>query len=176
MHNPGIPFRVIHCVSSWQVRPRANLLREIRQVKGRKASARTAAGTGRRQMMAGFLTGPSGGPAVFVAPMWSGDPAVGKSVVAPLSRLGTPLYAGSSPYPEHLRMFDAGMAEGNRYALGTRWLTELTDDTSRRWPRAPSPARRHSRCSPSISSMAPLHVSPRTRSRSRFAGTNCSTR
>ena len=32
------------------------------------------------------------------------------------------------PYPELLRMFDAGMADTNRYALGTRWLAELTDD------------------------------------------------
>jgi hypothetical protein len=81
-------------------------------------------------VMAGFLTGPDGRPAVFVAPTWSGDLAAGAPVVAPLSRLGTPLVDGVAPmpYPDMLRMFEAGMADDNRYALGTRWLPELTDD------------------------------------------------
>jgi FAD/FMN-containing dehydrogenase len=81
-------------------------------------------------VMAGFLTGPDGKPAVFVAPTWSGDLAAGESAVAPLNRLGTPLVNGVAPmpYPEMLRMFEAGMADDNRYALGTRWLPELTDD------------------------------------------------
>ena len=81
-------------------------------------------------VMAGFRTGPTGDPVVFVAPTWSGDLAVGEVAVAPLSRLGRPVAGGvtAMPYPDLLRMFDAGMATGNRYALGTRWLTDLTDD------------------------------------------------
>lgn len=81
-------------------------------------------------VMAGFLTGPGGDPVVFVAPTWSGDPAAGEASVAPLTRLGTPVMTGlmPMPYPDLLRMFDAGSAAGNRYALGTRWLPELTDD------------------------------------------------
>jgi len=81
-------------------------------------------------VMAGLLTGPTGEPAVFVAPTWSGDLAAGEPVVAALSGLGT-LVAGGvgpTPYAELLRMFDAGAAAGNRYALGTRWLPGLTDD------------------------------------------------
>ncbi|MET0965675.1 MAG: FAD-binding oxidoreductase [Nakamurella sp.] len=78
---------------------------------------------------AGFLTGPAG-PAVFVMPTWGGDQADGEAAVAPLSRLGTPLFSGVSlmPYPNMLRLFDAGMAQVDRFALGTRWLPELTDD------------------------------------------------
>ncbi|MGY4642659.1 FAD-binding oxidoreductase [Cellulomonas sp. URHB0016] len=81
-------------------------------------------------VMAGLLTGPTGEPAVFVAPTWCGDLAEGEPVVAALSRLGTPVAggAGPTPYAELLRMFDAGAAAGNRYALGTRWLPGLTDD------------------------------------------------
>jgi FAD/FMN-containing dehydrogenase len=81
-------------------------------------------------VMAGFLTGPTGQPAVFVAPTWSGDIAAGQDAVAPLRRLGTPLVDGVAqmPYPELLRMFDAGIVEGNRYALSTRWLAELSDN------------------------------------------------
>ena len=81
-------------------------------------------------VMAGFLTGPGGAPVVFVAPTWSGDLTAGEAAVAPLTRIGTPLMTGIAPmpYPELLRMFEAGSSAGNRYALGTRWLAELTDD------------------------------------------------
>jgi FAD/FMN-containing dehydrogenase len=81
-------------------------------------------------VMAGLLTGPTGEPAVFVAPTWSGDLAEGEPVVAALGRLGTPVGGGvgPTPYAELLRMFDAGAAAGNRYALGTRWLPRLTDE------------------------------------------------
>jgi hypothetical protein len=81
-------------------------------------------------VMAGLLTGPDGAPAVFVAPTWSGDLAAGESAVAPLTRLGTPLVTAlqAMPYPALLRMFDAGSAAGNRYALGTHWWLELTDE------------------------------------------------
>jgi FAD/FMN-containing dehydrogenase len=81
-------------------------------------------------VMAGFLPGPDGGPVVFVAPTWSGDLDAGQDAVAPLTRLGRPLMTALQPmpYPELLRMFDAGSAAGNRYALGSHWLPELTDE------------------------------------------------
>ena len=81
-------------------------------------------------VMAGFLTGPSGAPVVFVAPTWSGDLDAGETAVAPLTQLGTPVMSAlqTIPYPQLLRMFDAGSAAGNQYALGTRWLPELTDE------------------------------------------------
>lgn len=81
-------------------------------------------------VMAGLLTGPGGAPVVFLAPTWSGDLAAGEAAVAPLTQLGTPLVTGISPmpYPGLVRMFEGGSAAGHHYALGTRWLTELTDD------------------------------------------------
>ena len=82
-------------------------------------------------VMAGIVTGPAGGPIVFLAPTWSGDPTEGEAAVAALTRLGKPLMANVAPMPygHLLRMFDAGSAAGNQYALGTRWLPELSDDS-----------------------------------------------
>ena len=81
-------------------------------------------------VMAGLITGPGGAPVVFLAPTWSGDLGAGETALAPLTRLGTPLMTGLAPmpYPELLRLFEAGSPAGNRYALGTRWLPALTDD------------------------------------------------
>ncbi|MBB2922743.1 FAD-binding oxidoreductase [Cellulomonas cellasea] len=103
-------------------------------------------------VMAGFVTGPTGTPAVFVAPTWSGDLAAGERAVAPLTRLGTPLGGGVAPlpYPELIRMFEAGSAPGRHYALGTRWLPGLTDDAIRTLADAAT-------TSPSPSSLLALH-------------------
>ena len=81
-------------------------------------------------VMAGFVTGPSGEAAVFVAPTWSGDLDAGEAAVAPLLRLGTPVAGGVGPvpYPDLIRMFEEGARPGQHYALGTRWLPTLTDD------------------------------------------------
>ncbi|WP_210768282.1 FAD-binding oxidoreductase [Cellulomonas humilata] len=81
-------------------------------------------------VMAGFVAGPTGAPAVFVAPTWSGDLDAGEAAVAPLLRLGTQVGGGVGPlpYPELIRMFEAGARPGQHYALGTRWLPTLTDD------------------------------------------------
>ncbi|MDQ0375636.1 FAD-binding oxidoreductase [Cellulomonas humilata] len=81
-------------------------------------------------VMAGFVGGPTGEAAVFVAPTWSGDLDAGEAAVAPLLRLGTPVAGGVGPlpYPELIRMFEAGAHSGQHYALGTRWLPTLTDD------------------------------------------------
>ena len=81
-------------------------------------------------VMAGFVAGPTGEAAVFLAPTWSGDLDAGEAAVAPLLRLGTPVAGGVGPlpYPELIRMFEAGAQPGQHYALGTRWLPTLTDD------------------------------------------------
>ena len=98
-------------------------------------------------VMAGFVGGPTGEAAVFVAPTWSGELDAGKAAVAPLSRLGTPVAGGVGPmpYPELIRMFEAGAQPGQHYALGTRWLPTLTDDAidvlaeaASSWPSASS--------------------------------------
>jgi hypothetical protein len=98
------------------------VLRGYREVLGRAPDELT--------VMAGLLTGPTGGPVVFLAPTWSGDLAAGEAAIAPLTALGSPLMTGIAPmpYPELLRLFDAGSAAGNRYALGTHGLPGLTDE------------------------------------------------
>lgn len=80
-------------------------------------------------VMAGFVGGPAG-PAVYLAPTWSGDLGAGEAAVAPLLGLGTQVAGGVGPmpYPELIRMFEAGSRPGQHYALGTRWLPTLTDD------------------------------------------------
>jgi len=89
-----------------------------------------ATGPDELTVMAGLLTGPDGAPVVFLAPTWSGDLADGEAAVAPLTRLGAPLMTSiqAMPYPELLRLFEAGSAAGNGYALDTHWLPELTDE------------------------------------------------
>lgn len=97
-------------------------------------------------VMAGFVGGPAG-PAVFLAPTWSGDLDAGEAAVAPLLRLGTPVAGGVGlmPYPELIRMFEAGARPGQHYALGTQWLPGLTDeaidvlaDAASTWPSSAS--------------------------------------
>ena len=80
--------------------------------------------------MAGFVTGPSGELAVYLAPTWSGDPVAGDTVLAPFLRLGTLVAGGVGPVPygDLIRMFEQGAQPGQHYALGTRWLPTLTDD------------------------------------------------
>lgn len=103
-------------------------------------------------VMAGLLTGPAGAPAVFVAPTWSGDLAAGEAAVAPLTRLGTPVGGGVGPvpYPELIRVFEAGSPSGRCYTLGTRWLPDLTDEAIRTLVDAAASA-------PSPSSLLALH-------------------
>ena len=48
-------------------------------------------------VMAGFVAGPTGEAAVFVAPTWSGDLVAGEAAVAPLERLGHPGRRGRRP-------------------------------------------------------------------------------
>lgn len=103
-------------------------------------------------VMAGILTGPGTGPAVFVAPTWSGSLDAGEEAVAPLTRLGTQVGGGVArvPYPELIRMFEAGAAPGQHYALGTRWLPTLTDEAIEVLADAAASA-------PSASSLLALH-------------------
>jgi FAD/FMN-containing dehydrogenase len=79
-------------------------------------------------VLAGILPTPDGTPVVFLAPMWSGDPAKGMPLVAELTHLGTPILAEVGPmaYRELLAMFDAHIVIGRHYAMKTRWLAELT--------------------------------------------------
>ena len=80
--------------------------------------------------MAGFVAGPTGEAAVFVAPTWSGDLVAGEAAVAPCCGSAQPVAGGVGPlpYPELIRMFEAGRPA--RPALHARhpMAPTLTDD------------------------------------------------
>jgi FAD/FMN-containing dehydrogenase len=81
-------------------------------------------------VISGVLSGPDGGPVLFLAPTWSGNPAHGEQVMAELQRLGTPLTTRIGPmsHGDMLGMYDAHVVIGRHYALQTRWLAALTPD------------------------------------------------
>ena len=82
-------------------------------------------------IMTGFLNA-GGQMLLFLFPVWSGDPARGQDAIAALQRLGTPVMSQVAPMPYAgvLGMFDASVVNGRHYALATRWLPALTDDTA----------------------------------------------
>ena len=82
-------------------------------------------------IMTGFLNA-GGQMLLFLFPAWSGDPARGQDAIAALHRLGTPVMTQVAPMPYAgvLGMFDASVVNGRHYALATRWLPALTDDTA----------------------------------------------
>jgi FAD/FMN-containing dehydrogenase len=80
---------------------------------------------------AGVLSAPDGGPAVFMAPYWSGDMARGQEIIAGLQRLGSPLMAAVGPMAcgDVFGLFEASAPSGRHYAQQTRWLPEITPET-----------------------------------------------
>lgn len=84
---------------------------------------------------AGFLPGPGGEPAVYVAPTWSGEPDVGVAEDGPvraLARLGTPLLAEIGPLRRSatLAATDAMFPFGRKGAIRTRTVRELSDSVA----------------------------------------------
>ena len=82
-------------------------------------------------VMSGFLSGPDGKPLLFLFPAWSGEPTQGERELARFERLGSPVVAQVAPmaYGDALGMFDAQVVNGRHYAIRTRWISALTDDT-----------------------------------------------
>jgi FAD binding domain/Berberine and berberine like len=78
----------------------------------------------------GILSGPDGGPTVFLSPVWSGELSRGHSVVDQLMRLGTPLSSHVAPtrYADMLSLFDAQVVTGRHYALRTRTVPSYTPE------------------------------------------------
>lgn len=83
--------------------------------------------------LSGVVTGPDGGPMVFLAPMWSGERNQGEAVIAELRRLGTPAFEQLGPmaYGDLINMFAAHSVSGRHYAIQTRSLRELSAEIVR---------------------------------------------
>jgi FAD/FMN-containing dehydrogenase len=76
----------------------------------------------------GVLSGPDGGPVVFVSPTWCGVPEDGKGWIDRVEALGAPLMSqiGPMPYSAMLGLFDPFIANGRHYSARTRNLSRLT--------------------------------------------------
>ncbi len=83
-------------------------------------------------IMAGFLARPDGQPLVFLFPTWSGNPSRGEQAISSVQQLGTPIaiQVNAMPYHRALSMFDAQVVKGRHYAVRTRSLPTLTEDTA----------------------------------------------
>jgi FAD binding domain-containing protein/berberine-like enzyme len=81
-------------------------------------------------VQSGLMSDPDGGPAVYLAPAWSGDLQSGETAVAALATLGAPLtmQVGPMKYGEFLGMFDAWGARGLHWTLRTRTVAAYTTE------------------------------------------------
>jgi hypothetical protein len=79
-------------------------------------------------VQSGMLPDPDGDPVAFLAPVWSGDLAVGQPVVDALSKLGTPVatQVGPMTYVDLLGLFDASIVGGLHWAIRTRSVAAYT--------------------------------------------------
>ncbi len=79
-------------------------------------------------VLAGMFCFPDGTPVLFLAPVWTGEPALGDAIMASLQALGTPIHTqiGTMSYQDLVRTFDARVTNGHHYAVQTRWLPALT--------------------------------------------------
>ncbi|MFI2713963.1 FAD-binding oxidoreductase [Micromonospora sp. NPDC018662] len=78
-------------------------------------------------VQAGFITAPTGEPALFAAPTWCGDPEAGATVLQRLTELGEPLTAqvGPTTMTDQLAQIDAMFPAGRHVEIGTRTVTGL---------------------------------------------------
>jgi FAD/FMN-containing dehydrogenase len=100
----------------------AEVLDSLRQV--------IAAAPDELTVQTGVLTGPDGGPALFVSPTWSGDLTAGEPAMHGLSQLGRPLMSqlATMTYSEMLGLLDAALVPGSHYAIRTRSVIALAPD------------------------------------------------
>ncbi|WP_085956231.1 FAD-binding oxidoreductase [Kribbella flavida] len=78
-------------------------------------------------VQAGFITTPTGEPALFAAPTWCGDPEVGTRELQRLTELGEPLAAqvGPTTMVDQLAQIDAMFPAGRHVEIATRTVTGL---------------------------------------------------
>jgi FAD/FMN-containing dehydrogenase len=79
-------------------------------------------------VVAGMFCFPDGNPVLFLAPAWTGEPALGDAIMASLQSLGTPIHTqiGTMSYQDLIRSFDSRVVNGCNYAVQTRSLPALT--------------------------------------------------
>ncbi|WP_424190178.1 FAD-binding oxidoreductase [Actinokineospora sp. G85] len=78
-------------------------------------------------VQAGFITTPTGEPALFAAPTWCGDPEAGTRVLRRFTELGEPLAAqvGPTTMVDQLAQIDAMFPAGRHVEIATRTVTGL---------------------------------------------------
>ncbi|MFF5176284.1 FAD-binding oxidoreductase [Micromonospora sp. NPDC000089] len=78
-------------------------------------------------VQAGFITAPTGEPALFAAPTWCGDPETGTKVLGQLTELGEPLMAqvGPTTMTDQLAQIDAMFPAGRHVEIGSRTVAAL---------------------------------------------------
>ncbi|TCL67181.1 FAD-binding oxidoreductase [Rhizobium sp. BK251] len=79
-------------------------------------------------VLAGMFCLPDGSKTLFLAPAWTGDAALGESLMASLQSLGTPFHVhiDTVSYQDLIRSFDHRVVDGRGYAVKNRWLPEMT--------------------------------------------------
>ncbi|HEY4259241.1 MAG TPA: FAD-binding oxidoreductase, partial [Schlesneria sp.] len=79
-------------------------------------------------VLAGMFCLPDGDTTLFLAPVWTGEPAHGEAIMASLQSLGTPIHAqiGSMSYQDLIQSFDSRVVNGHNYAVRTRWVPALS--------------------------------------------------
>jgi FAD/FMN-containing dehydrogenase len=77
---------------------------------------------------AGIVSQSEGGPLLFVAPTWCGEPDEGADVLAALQRFGNPVSVDLAPtrYIDLLAMYERHLAGGSNYSIRRRWFPELS--------------------------------------------------
>jgi hypothetical protein len=78
-------------------------------------------------VQAGFVTGPTGEPALFAAPTWCGEPAAGVRALQRLTEVGEALMeqVGPTSQVDQLATIDAMYPAGRHVHIGTRTVTGL---------------------------------------------------
>jgi FAD binding domain-containing protein/berberine-like enzyme len=101
---------------------------EAETVLGRYAKAIRTVGTNLSAAI-GVISLPDGGPALFLAPAWTGETSDGEIAMDVLKRCGKPMHAqiASMSYQDLVQSFDARVVNDKHYALETRWLPAPLD-------------------------------------------------
>ena len=99
---------------------------EAEKVLGGYAEAMASAGNN-LSVVIGIISLPDGGPALFLAPAWTGETSEGEVAMEALQRLGQPMHAqiASMSYQDLIQSFDARVLNDWHHAAENRWVAAL---------------------------------------------------